>query len=67
MTTLRNNVSLAVFSMPCCNRMLTWVDERLPTFCPECSTAVLKELTTGKHTMVSDPEASLEWTEGDGQ
>lgn len=45
-------VRFRLFQMPCCGQQLCWVNPRLPSHCPECSTRVLIKLRSGEHTSV---------------
>ena len=49
--------------MPCCRHTLCWVNPRLPTFCPECSTLCSPPLKNNPSCiMISDPGAVLTYT-----
>lgn len=60
----REQVLFRLIRMPCCQHQLCWVNPRLPSYCPECGTAVYMRLKfeTG-HIIVSNDHAWLELKE----
>ena len=41
---MAERVLFRLIAMPCCNHMLCWVNQRLPSFCPECGEACFARL-----------------------
>lgn len=44
-------VPFKLMQMPCCNHQVCWINPRLPTYCPECGTAVYMKLKSGAFTL----------------
>lgn len=56
-------VPFRLFSMPCCQHSLCWVNSRLPSFCPSCGKACYIQLRSEDHTVINKP-AILKIMEG---
>jgi hypothetical protein len=57
-------VHFRLIQTPCCGHLLCWVNPRLPTYCPECSTHILRVLRQdGSQILITDEGA---WLHFDG-
>jgi hypothetical protein len=61
---IRERVHFRVIQMPCCNHILCWVNPRLPTFCPECGSSVIRGIQVQRENIkLSDKTAWLSFTQ----
>lgn len=60
---ITEQIHFRLFQMPCCGHLLCWVNPRLPTYCSECGTLVLRELKSGEYTRKDDDKAWLKINE----
>lgn len=56
---IREKVSFRLIQMPCCGFLFCNVNPRLPTYCPECGTFVLRMIRSGECTHVGPVDSWL--------
>jgi len=56
---INERVPFRLFHMPCCARLLCWVQRRYPDYCPNCGEHVTLKLQSGEFTRMIDDNAWL--------